>query len=143
MLFALKPEFTLTSARTAVLRPAEIAQTLEQQQNAQSKPIIAGKVTEISGNSISLDVYGADGSRKEAVLSVNESTKYLKTSFLSPPEKGKTIAEPPKEVAIQKTDIKIGDFISAIFESQIDLNTETVLTPKTINLLPPPQFKSE
>lgn len=141
VLFALKPNFTFTSMRTAVLRPAETAQILGQQQDAQLRPIIAGKITEIKESSISLEAYGPDGSKKSVVLSTNASTKYFKISFLSPPDKSQTSGEPPKQTAIQKTDIKVGDFISALFESQVDLDTQTTLTPKTINLLPPPQPK--
>ena len=46
---------------------------------------------------------------------------------------------PPQQTAIQKTDIKVGDFISALFENQVDVHTQTIFIPKTINLLPPPQ----
>lgn len=139
VLFASKSNFAFTSPHTAVFRSAETAQTLGQQQATQSKRVIAGKITEIKASAISLEAYGPDGSKKAVVLSANASTEYFKLSFLSPPSQSQTAGEPPKKIAIQKTDIEVGDFISALFESEVDLSTQTTLTPKTINLLPPPQ----
>ena len=139
VLFASKSSFSFTSPRTAIFRPAETAQTPGQQQATQSRKIIAGKVIEIKDSNISLEAYGADGSKKAIALSTNESTKYFKLSFLSLSSQSQTAGEPPKQTAIQKADIKVGDFISAVFESEVDINTQTTLTPETINILPPPQ----
>ena len=139
VLFASKSSFSFTSPRTAIFRPAETAQTPGQQQATQSRKIIAGKVIEIKDSNISLEAYGADGSKKAIALSTNESTKYFKLSFSSSPDQSQTAGGLPKQTAIQKADIKVGDFISAVFESEVDINTQTTLTPETINILPPPQ----
>ncbi len=134
VILASKPSFVFTSPHTTAFGPTETAQTLGQRQDTQSKPIgaIVGQVTEIKDSSILLEAYGTVDSKKTVTLSINESTEYFESSFPS-------AGGPPKQIAIQKTDIKVGDFVSALFESQVDINTQTAFTPKTISVLPPPE----
>ena len=140
VLFGSKPNLMLTSPHSATFNKfAEPTQSPNQQPASQLRPFLAGKVTDIKGTSISLDAYSADGSKKAVVFSVNESTKYFKI-ILASSGQPQAAGEPPKPIVIQKIDIKVGDFISALFESPVDLNNNNILVPKTINLLPPPQI---
>lgn len=95
----------------------------------QPKVILGGRVLATTDSTLSFELLNIPP-RKTIILTPGPHTNYFKV--VSDP------AEASKLMPIQKTDIKVGDYISAVFPSAIDINSQLLLNPDSINLLPPP-----